>query len=439
MKILVLNAGSSSQKSALFEVDAPVSREPVSPLWEGKLDWDGEHERLSIRNATRKEINEEKQTALGERPASLERMLQNLWSGPTAVLNSQDEIALVGHRIVHGGAKLTKPTLINAEVKRQIADLSAIAPLHNRVGLEGIELIEKLLPGRRQIAVFDTGFHRTLPLAAKVYAGPYEWYERGIQRYGFHGINHEYCANRAAQLLKRDLSMLKIVTCHLGNGCSLCAVDGGKSVNTTMGFTPLEGLMMGTRCGSIDPGIVTYLMRVENAGYYELDRMLNRQSGLLGISGVSSDMRDVLEAMRQGNDRAKLAFDIFVHRLVNEIGAMVASLGGIDALVFSAGIGEHSPEVRSEACGKLQFLGVKLDQDKNSNAKPDTEISTVHSSVRVLVIQAQEDWAIARECAQVTSDTRTRADLVGRLKDKVSINGDVEAPIEPPDAWESSR
>lgn len=401
MKILVLNAGSSSQKSALFELDAPDSNDPVSPIWEGKLDWDGEHERLTIRNTTGKKINEEKQTAAGDRPQSLERMLQGLWSGPTSVLKSQDEIDIVGHRIVHGGEKLTQPTLINAEVKRQISDLSAVAPLHNRVGLEGIELIEKLLPGTRQIAVFDTGFHRTLPLAAKVYPGPYEWYDRGIQRYGFHGINHEYCSNRTAQLLKRDLSALKIVTGHLGNGCSLCAVDGGKSVNTTMGFTPLEGLMMGTRSGSVDPGIVTYLMRVENAGFYELDRMLNRQSGLLGISGVSSDMRDVLDAMRKGNDRARLAFEIFVHRLVNEIGAMAASLGGIDALVFSAGIGEHSPEIRSEACGKLQFLGVELDQGKNLNAKPDVEISTMHSRVCVLVIQAQEDWAIARECASL--------------------------------------
>jgi len=188
----------------------------------------------------------------------------------------------------------------------------------------------------------------------------------------------------------------------LGNGCSLAAVDGGKSVDTTMGFTPLEGLMMGTRCGSIDPGIVTYLMRVEHAGYYELDRALNRQSGLLGISGVSSDMRDVINAMRKGNERAKLAFDIFVHRLILEIGAMAASLGGLDVLVFTAGIGENSPEVRGATCDKLEFLGVKLDDTRNLGAKPDVEISAPDSKVRVLVIRAQEDWAIARQCARLS-------------------------------------
>jgi acetate kinase len=401
MKILVLNSGSSSQKSALFDLGPDISDDPVPPLWEGKLEWDGEQEQLAIKNTQGKELRQTKQTPSGQRPTSIATMLQNLWDGPTAVLKSASEIQVVGHRVVHGGSKLTAPTTIDDSVKREIADLSAIAPLHNRVALEGIELIEKLIPGTRQIAVFDTGFHRTLPPEAKIYPGPYEWYERSIRRYGFHGINHEYCAHRTAQLLKRDLSTLKIVTCHLGNGCSLAAIDGGKSVDTTMGFTPLEGLMMGTRCGSIDPGIVTYLMRVEHAGYYELDRALNRRSGLLGISGVSSDMRDVIDAMRKGNERAKLAFDIFVHRLVVEIGAMAASLGGLDVLVFSAGIGENSPEVRAASCAKLAFLGVEVDDSKNSTAKLDVEISPPDSKVRVLVIHAQEDWSIARECARL--------------------------------------
>jgi acetate kinase len=399
MKILVLNSGSSSQKTALFEFGSETSDDPVPPLWEGKLEWDGEQEELTIRNAQGKELREKKDTPPDKRPAAVEALIHNLWSGPTAVLESANEIAIVGHRIVHGGPNLTKPAVIDSSVKREIADLSAIAPLHNRVGLEGIELIERLLPGTRQIAVFDTGFHRTLPQEAKIYPGPYEWYERGIRRYGFHGINHEYCAHRAARLLESDISKLKILTCHLGNGCSLAAIDAGKSVDTTMGFTPLEGLMMGTRCGSIDPGIVTYLMRVEQAGYYELDRALNRRSGLLGISGVSSDMRDVIEAMSKGSERAKLAFDIFVHRLVLEIGAMAASVGGLDVLVFTAGIGENSPEVRGVTCDNLEFLGVKLDDAKNSRAKPDIEISASDSKVRVLVIRAQEDWAIARQCA----------------------------------------
>ena len=401
MKILVLNSGSSSQKSALFDLGPDISEDPIPPQWEGKLEWDGDKEQLAIKNASGGELRQKKQTSSGERPSSVAAMLQNLWDGPTAVLKSASEIQVVGQRVVHGGSKLTEPTVIHDSVKREIADLSAIAPLHNRVALEGIELIEKLLPGTRQIAVFDTGFHRTLPPEAKVYPGPYDWYERGIRRYGFHGINHEYCAHRAGQLLKRDLSTLKIVTCHLGNGCSLAAIDGGTSVNTTMGFTPLEGLMMGTRCGSIDPGIVTYLMRVENAGYYELDSALNRHSGLLGISGVSSDMRDVLDAVRTGNDRAKLAFDIFVHRLVVEIGAMAASLGGLDVLVFSAGIGENSPEVRAASCAKLAFLRLSLDDHKNSQARPDADISGLDSPVRVLVIRAEEDWAIARDCARL--------------------------------------
>jgi acetate kinase len=402
MKILVLNSGSSSQKSALFELGPEISADPVAPLWEAKLDWDGEQERLTIRNARGKELRDEKKTAVDKRSASVEAMLQNLWSGPTGVLESNAEIAVVGHRVVHGGAKLTQPTVIDAAVKREIADLSAIAPLHNRVALEGIELIEQLLPGTRQVAVFDTAFHRTLPVEAKIYPGPYEWYEQGIQRYGFHGINHEYCAHRAARLLRRDLSSPKIITCHLGNGCSLAAVDGAKSVDTTMGFTPLEGLMMGTRSGSIDPGIVTYFMRVQDAGYYELDRMLNRHSGLLGISGLSSDMRDIVDAMRKGDDRAKLAFDIFVHRLVAEIGSMAASLCGVDALVFTAGIGENSAEVRRAVCTKLEFWGIKLDDASNARVKTDSDISASDSSVRVLVIRAQEDWAIARECARLS-------------------------------------
>jgi acetate kinase len=432
MKILVLNSGSSSQKSALFEFGPEASDDPVPPLWQGKLDWDGEKEKLTIQNSSGRKIDSHATIQSGNRIDSVENMLQHLWSGSTAVLKSRDEVEIVGHRIVHGGPKLTEPASITAEVKQDIADVAAIAPLHNQPGLQGIQLIEELLPGVRQIAVFDTGFHRTLPLPAKVYAGPYEWYERGIRRYGFHGINHQYCAHRAAQLLKRDISDVRIVTCHLGNGCSLCAIDGGKSVDTTMGFTPLEGLMMGTRSGSIDPAILTHLLRTGDAEPSELDNILNHQSGLLGISGLSSDMRDILDAMREGNDRAKLAFEIFIHRLQSEIGAMAASLGGIDVLVFSAGIGENSPEVRGATCAKLAFLGVKVDATRNSSVEPDTEISDPTSKVRVLVIEAQEDWAIARECMFRSSD---RTSLIGRLQGKVSIQGDIESPIEPPEEW----
>ena len=410
MKILVLNSGSSSQKSALFELDTTSSPDPAAPLWEGKLQWDGEKEELHIRNVHGGEIRRE--AVAGVHRAAVSAMLENLWSGPTAVLRSASEIAVVGHRIVHGGSKLTQAVRITPEVKRDIESVAAIAPLHNRAGLEGIELIEKLLPNIPQIAVFDTGFHRTLRPDAFIYPVPYSWYERdGIRRYGFHGINHEYCAHRAAQMVGRELASLKIITCHLGNGCSLAAIDGGKSVDTTMGFTPLEGLMMGTRSGSIDPGILIHVLgnsrgdsrpdskdatRIEN-----IDRTLNHESGLVGVSGVSSDMRDILEAMKKGNQRARLAFDIFIHRLRAGIAAMAASLGGVNVLVFTAGIGENSPEVRSAACCTLGFLGIRLDEAKNTSAKPDADISHSDSKLRILVIRAQEDWAIARECVRL--------------------------------------
>ena len=269
-----------------------------------------------------------------------------------------------------------------------------------------MEIIEKLLGNVPQAAVFDTGFHRQMPLEAAAYPGPYEWLEQGIHRYGFHGINHQYCARRAARLLGKELAKLSLVSCHLGNGCSLAAIRNGKSVDTTMGFTPLEGLMMGTRSGSVDPGILTYLMRQQNLSGEQLDELLNKRSGLLGVSGVSGDMREIVSAMKKGTERAKLAFDIFVHRLASGIGAMAASLGGMDALVFTAGIGENSAEVRAGACARLEFLGVRLDSARNeglANEKPlrDQDIAGEDSRVRVLMIRAQEEWAIARSCWQL--------------------------------------
>jgi acetate kinase len=405
MKILVLNSGSSTQKSALFDLGPKPSAEPVQPLWEGKLEWDGNKEKLAIQHSGGKTIKEDAIVQADDRKASLEKLLEKLWQPPTQVVRDPSEIQLIGHRIVHGGPRLNEPAIITAEVKQAIADVSAIAPLHNAAGLQGIELAGKLFPEAKQVAVFDTGFHLTLPLAAKVYPGPYAWFERGIRRYGFHGINHEYCAHRAAHLLGRQLGELKIVSCHLGNGCSLAAIDKGKSVDTTMGFTPLEGIMMGTRSGSVDPGILIHLMRAENTNPKDLDDTLNRRSGLLGISGVSSDMRDVLEAAEKGNDRAKLAIDIFVHRLQAGIAAMAASLGGLDVIVFTAGIGENAPTVRRDTCAKLRFLGVQLDDKRNSSAKPDAAISASNSAVQVLVIRAQEDWSIARECVRLSTAT----------------------------------
>src|SRR5438874_9141221 len=353
MKILVLNSGASSQKSALFELEPGASTVPVPALWEGKLDWDGEHEILTVRNFPGEQIRNEAEVGAEDRRISVEKMLRNVWSGPTAVLNAPAEIYVVGHRIVHGGPKLTQPARIDSAVKQTISEVSEIAPLHNKAGLQGIDLAEKLLPNTPQVAVFDTGFHRTLPLETQVYPGPYAWYERGIRRFGFHGINHEYCAHRAARILDRDIASVKTVTCHLGNGCSLSAIDGGRGVDTTMGFTPLEGLMMGTRSGSIDPGILTPLVRSGHANQAELDDILNHQSGLLGISGTSSDMRDIVSAMRDGHQRAKLAFEIFIHRLQSGIGAMATSIGGLDAVVFTGGIGENSADVRLSTCKKL--------------------------------------------------------------------------------------
>lgn len=399
MRVLVLNSGSSSQKSALFELRGAVSPDPQLPLWEAKIEWNQGSAVLRVRNS--RGTKTDREVSVGDRQGAIERMLETLWTGETGVLKGSSEIEVVGHRIVHGGPKLKEPIRVTPEVKKTIADAAAFAPLHNRAELEGIETIESVVGSVPQVAVFDTGFHRTIPPAAALYPGPYEWQDKGIRRYGFHGINHEYCSKRAAQMLRRDISQLKIVSCHLGNGCSLAAIAGGKSVDTTMGFTPLEGLMMGTRSGSIDPGILTYLLRETGISGQEIDDILNQRSGLLGISGISSDMREVEAAAQSGNQRAQLAFDMFVHRLRKGIAQMAAVLGGADVLVFTAGIGENSSAVRAAACSGLHFLGIELDSEKNAHTSRDQEISATHSKIRVLVIHAQEDWAIAQDCARV--------------------------------------
>jgi len=292
-------------------------------------------------------------------------------------------------------------------VKTAIEKMAVFAPLHNRLELDGIALIEKMCGPVPQIAVFDTGFHRDLPQAAAIYPGPYHWAERGIRKFGFHGINHQYCAGRAARLLGQNIGDLKLITCHLGNGCSLAAIRGGKSIETTMGFTPLDGIMMGTRSGSVDPGILTYLMREEKADGRSLDAMLNSQSGLLGISGISGDMREVVAAMQNGNPRAQLAFDMFVHRLRAAIGAMLAALDGADAIIFTGGIGENSAEVRFATCAHFNFLGVQLDAAANASGPPDRDIATASSRVRVMIIEAQEDWAIARESWKLLANAKS--------------------------------
>jgi acetate kinase len=396
MKILVLNSGSSSQKSCLYEINHSPPSDPPACVWAGKIEWQGDTSSLSISGARGLAYKEHLTDT--SRVQALEDLIGRLWKGPAAALSSPSELDVVGHRIVYGGAEYQNPVQVTPEVKSTIASLTALAPLHSRAELEGMEIVERLFGSIPQIAVFDTAFHHTMPLSSAVYPGPYEWFTRGIRRFGFHGINHAYCAERAAHLLRRDLSSFRLVTCHLGNGCSLAAIKNGRSIDTTMGFTPLEGLMMGTRSGSIDPGIVTYLMRHDHLSAEQLDDLLNSKSGLLGISRRSADMRDILAAIRTGDERAKLAFDIYIHRLQAGIGSMVAVLDGLDALVFTAGVGENSSEVRSACCSNLEFLGLKLDPDRNAHSPADANIAAPKSRVPVLVIRAQEDWRIARDC-----------------------------------------
>ena len=401
MKILVLNSGSSSQKSALYEISDFPPENPPTPLWEGKIESNGDQTDIQVKNSVGAQLHAH--VKVSSRANAIEQLLDTLWNGKLRVVSTLSEIDVVGHRIVHGGKDFENATAITRDVKSAIVRMSVFAPLHNRAELEGIDIIEKRLGAVLQVAVFDTGFHSRLPEAAAVYPGPFEWLTQGIRRYGFHGINHQYCAERTAQLLGKDLRSLKLVTCHLGNGCSLAAIRDGRCVDTTMGFTPLEGLMMGTRSGSVDPGILTYLMRQGSLTAEQLDDLLNTKSGLLGISGISSDMRQIVAAMKDGHPRAKLAFEIFVHRLQTGIGAMIAALGGIDALVFTAGIGENSSEVRAAACANFEFLGMKLDPAKNLQSPTDQEISSSDAAVRVFIVRAQEDWAIARDCWRLMS------------------------------------
>jgi len=396
MKILVLNSGSATQKTSLYEIAAVPPADPPAPLWEGLIEWQGGCADIRTSGATGVRVRDRVQ--ISSRKQVTEQLLSDLWTGAAPLLKGPSEIGMVGHRIVHGGKEFSEPAVVTPALKSAIERMTVFAPLHNPAGLEGIEIIEQILGGIPQVAVFDTAFHRSLPESAAVYPGPYEWVARGIRRYGFHGINHQYCAERAARLLGCDLQSLKLVTCHLGNGCSLAAVRDGRSVDTTMGFTPLEGLMMGTRSGSVDPGILTYLLREDRLTAEQLDDLLNKNSGLAGISGISNDMREIGSAMKSGNPRAKLAFDIFIHRLTSLTGSMVAVLGGVDALVFTAGIGENSSEVRAAACSNLEFLGVRLDPAKNSRSSNDCDISASDSRVRILIVRANEDWAIARAC-----------------------------------------
>ena len=337
MRILVLNGGSSSFKCRLDEIVGDPPSAPPAPVWQTRFDL---------------------------KPGAIEPVLRAV----------PGHVDVAGHRIVHGG-KFRQSTRITDEVRAEIARAAEEAPTHNRFELDAIDCVAKIFPGVPQIAVFDAAFHSTLDPAAYVYPGPYDWLAQGIRRFGFHGISYQYASRRAGEILGRQT---RLVICHLGNGASVAAVRDGKSVDTTMGFTPLEGLMMGTRSGSIDPGILIYLIRHRGYTAENLDEILNRQSGLLGISGVSSDMREVIAAMNQGNERAKLAFEIYAHRLCRAVGAMAAVIGGADAIVFTGGIGENCAPLRELVSRRLAFL-----------------------NARTLVITAEEEWEIARECFRI--------------------------------------
>jgi acetate kinase len=394
MKILVLNAGSSTQKSCLYEIQGNIPENPPKPIWEAQVDWRPELAKILITTATAK-LEQEISASHSQVIAYL---LDSMHQGATQVVNELSEIDVVGHRVVHGGKDYQQSVVITQQVIDTIERLTTLAPAHNPISLKGIKAIQQHLGDVKQVAVFDTAFHSQMPDAAAIFPGTYEWVSQGIRRYGFHGISHEYCAHRAAKIVGQNLDSLRIINCHLGNGCSLAAIKNGHSIDTTMGFTPLDGLMMGSRSGAIDPGVLIHLLRQENYTVEKIDALLNKSSGLLGISGVSGDMRQIRTAISQGSERAQLAYDIYIHRIRYYIGAMLASLQGLDVLVFTAGVGENSPDVRESVCETFGFLGLQLDLHKNQNHPIDINIATSESKVRVLVIHTQEDWQIACKC-----------------------------------------
>ena len=397
-KILVCNAGSSSLKFSFFDAEDEVL------LADGGIDWIKKPTRLVFRRADQPEIREE--LKLEKHTDAVARIFDDLQAGPSPVLHSVEELCAVGHRVVHGGERYTSAVFITPEVKQTIDELTELAPLHNTASLEGINAVEQVLPKVPQVAAFDTAFHATLSEAARTYPLPQKWTrEWGIRRYGFHGLSHSYCASQAAKMIgRRDL---RLVIAHLGNGASVSAVRDGVCVDTSMGFPPLEGLMMGTRSGSVDPGVLIYLLRHKGLRVDALDKVLNYESGLLGISGISSDLRQILSELPHNPD-ARLAVDVYVHRIVKTIGAMAATLGGIDALVFTAGVGEGSPEIRKRVCEKVKHLDLEPDQAANENCKPDADISMPASPARILVIATREDLTIMRETRRLVGSSIRR-------------------------------
>ena len=401
MKILVLNCGSSSVKYKLIDTDAEKT------LAEGGVEKIGLPDGFLKfkRPDGSKEIKE-----LGhiDHRQAVQAILDILTDPKEGCIKSFSEIDAVGHRVVHGGEKFNKSVLITDEVIQQVKDCYPLAPLHNPANITGIEAITSLMPGVPQVGVFDTAFHQTMPAKSYMYPLPYKYYlEDGVRRYGFHGTSHRYVSARAAEFLGRDINNLKMVTCHIGNGGSITAVLNGKSVDTSMGLTPTEGLMMGTRVGDVDPGVITFLMEKHNLNAKEVQTLINKESGVLGVSGISNDMREIEAADNAGDPRAHLALEIYEQRIIKYVGAYAAEMGGLDVIVFTGGVGENQTSVRKNVCAPLGFMGVELNEELNAKTRgTETLISTPASKVAVVVIPTDEELMIARDTREIVESLK---------------------------------
>ncbi|NLL70152.1 MAG: acetate kinase [Epulopiscium sp.] len=391
MKILVINCGSSSLKYQLIDM---VDEEVLAK---------GLCERIGIEGSRIKHTPANKETIIKETPmknhtVAVQLVLDALTNSEHGVIKSMDEIMAVGHRVVHGGESFSSSVIIDNNVKQAIESCIDLAPLHNPANLIGINACEELMPNTPMVAVFDTAFHQTMPKKAYLYAIPYEMYKKHkVRKYGFHGTSHKYVAYRTAEILGKPIEDLKIVVCHLGNGASICAVQNGKSIDTSMGFTPLEGLVMGTRSGDIDPAVISFLSEKEHLSTQEVMDVLNKKSGILGLSQISSDFRDIENAIDQGNSDAQTAMDVFEYRVAKYIGAYAASMNGVDAVVFTAGLGENNGIVRKNICSYLQYLGLQVDDEKNDCRGIERDFSMEGSKVRCLVVPTNQELMIARE------------------------------------------
>ncbi len=398
MNVLVLNAGSSSLKYQLINV------ETHEVLAKGICERVGSAEAFHKHGIDENEVVID--TPMPDHNAAMALVLEALTSGPTKAIDSLDDIDAVGHRVVQGGKYFDRSVLIDDDVVAKIDELAELAPLHNKAALMGIEACRAQMPGKPMVAVFDTSFFQTIPPKAYMYPLPYELYEKhAIRKYGAHGTSHRYIAERAAAFMDEPLEDLKLITCHLGNGCSISAIDHGVAVDTSMGLTPLDGLMMGTRCGAIDPAIVPFIMEKENLTAAEVNDLMNKKSGLLGISGISNDLRSVRQASEEGDERAQLAYDMYSNSAKKYIGQYIAVMGGVDAIVLTAGVGENCDKMRRMIFAGLQPLGIKIDLEKNRKGlRGEREISTDDSEVRIVIIPTDEEYMIARDTYQLVKE-----------------------------------